>query len=95
MFIQSADTIFIVGAGFSHHAGLPLTNNFTEAMLEAREFGSGPSRMMVDFLSKFIHDAFDHHQSEREAMARFGGCLHLRRSSSKFWAPSGKHIFAG
>lgn len=29
-------------------------------MLEAREFGRGPSRIMVDFLSRFIHDAFDH-----------------------------------
>lgn len=55
-----AKTVFIVGAGFSHHAGLPLTNQFTEAMLEARGFGTGPSRLMVDFLSKFIHDAFDH-----------------------------------
>jgi hypothetical protein len=56
----SAKTVFVVGAGFSHHAGLPLTNKFTEAILEAREFGQGPSRITVDFLSKFIHDAFDH-----------------------------------
>jgi hypothetical protein len=26
-------TVFIVGAGFSHHAGLPLTGGFTEAIL--------------------------------------------------------------
>lgn len=56
----AVETIIIVGAGFSHHAGLPLTAGFTEAMLEAREYESGPSRIMVDFLSKFIHDAFDH-----------------------------------
>ncbi len=56
----TAETVIVVGAGFSHHAGLPLTNSFTEAILEARDFGSGPSRIIVDFLSKFIHDAFDH-----------------------------------
>lgn len=55
-----AETVFVVGAGFSHHAGLPLTNRFTEAMLEARQFGGGLSRMMVDFLTRFIHDDFDH-----------------------------------
>lgn len=37
-----------------------MTCDFTEAILEAREFGSGPSRLMVEFLSRFIHDAFDH-----------------------------------
>src|SRR5208337_5437495 len=57
---SSVDTIFIVGAGFSHHANLPLTNRFSEAILEAREFGRGPSRIIVDFLTKFIHDTFDH-----------------------------------
>ncbi len=56
----SATTAIVVGAGFSCHAGLPLTNSFTEAILEAREFGKGPSRILVDFLSRFIHDAFDH-----------------------------------
>jgi hypothetical protein len=54
------ETVFIVGAGFSHHAGLPLTSGLTEAMLEAREFGHGRSRIIVDFLSEFIHDVFDH-----------------------------------
>jgi hypothetical protein len=56
----SVDTVFVVGAGFSHHAGLPLTSKFTEAILEARKFGSGPSRIMVEFLSNFIRDAFNH-----------------------------------
>lgn len=56
----NVDTAFIVGAGFSHHAGLPLTSEFTKAILEAREFRGGPSRIMVDFLSRFIRDSFDH-----------------------------------
>jgi hypothetical protein len=56
----NVETAVIVGAGFSHHAGLPLTSKFTEAILEAREFSSGPSYMTVEFLSYFIRDAFDH-----------------------------------
>jgi hypothetical protein len=56
----NVDTVFIVGAGFSYHAGLPVASRFTEAILEAREYKHGPSRIIVDFLSKFIHDAFDH-----------------------------------
>ena len=59
------ETAYIVGAGFSHHAGLPLTSAFTDAILEAREFGGGSSRLMVEFLSKFIREAFD--QSTRAA----------------------------
>lgn len=54
------DTLFITGAGFSHHAGLPLTGQFTEAILEAREYHGGPSRAMVEFLGRFIREAFDH-----------------------------------
>lgn len=54
------ETVFIVGAGFSHHAGLPLTRKFTEAILEARNFRRGPSRIVVDFLSEFIHETFHH-----------------------------------
>ena len=54
------ETVFVVGAGFSSYAGLPLTSGFTEAILEARELGRGPSRLIVDFLTTFIHDAFDH-----------------------------------
>jgi hypothetical protein len=53
-------TVFIVGAGFSHYAGLPLTSKFTDALLEARDYTEGPSRILVEFLSLFIHDAFGH-----------------------------------
>src|SRR5260370_40550852 len=60
MAIGTIETIFIVGAGFSHHAGLPLTNRFTEAILEARRFDSGLSKLLVEFLSRFVHDTFDH-----------------------------------
>jgi hypothetical protein len=53
-------TVYIVGAGFSSYAGLPLTNGFTRAMLAARDFKSGPSKLIVDYVSRFIHDCFGH-----------------------------------
>jgi len=56
----NVETVYIVGAGFSHHAGLPLTSGFREAILEAREFRGGLSRVMVEFLTEFIRDVSDH-----------------------------------
>lgn len=56
---RMVETVFVVGAGFSHHAGLPLTSTFTEAVLEGRGFRSGVSRLMVEFLTQFIRDTFD------------------------------------
>ncbi|HWR17722.1 MAG TPA: hypothetical protein VN577_23030 [Terriglobales bacterium] len=53
-------TAYILGAGFSHYAGLPLQSDFTKELLAARDYGSGPSRAMVGFLDRFIHDVFDH-----------------------------------
>jgi hypothetical protein len=53
-------TVYIVGAGFSSYAGLPLTTGFTKAILDARRFDEGPSRLIVDFVSKFIRESFDH-----------------------------------
>src|SRR5580700_1642043 len=69
MFNRNVETAYVVGAGLSHHAGLPLTTKFTEALLEARDFSGGPSRMLVDFLSDFIYHAFGH----------------SRRASAKYW----------
>ena len=57
--VYKYDNVFIVGAGFSSYAGLPLQSNFTESLLEARSM-RGQSRIIVDFLSKFVHAAFDH-----------------------------------
>jgi len=36
------ETVFIIGAGFSRHAGLPITTGFTTAILEARGKHPGP-----------------------------------------------------
>lgn len=56
-------TAYILGAGFSHYAGLPLQAEFTKELLAARDFGSGPSRAMVDYLDRFVHRVFDHSKS--------------------------------
>ncbi|MGB9122994.1 MAG: hypothetical protein WCE73_20435, partial [Candidatus Angelobacter sp.] len=51
-------TAYIVGAGLSHYAGLPLQAGFTKAILAARDFKPGPSRKMVELLDNFVHDVF-------------------------------------
>jgi hypothetical protein len=53
-------TAYILGAGFSHYAGLPLQAEFTKELLAARNFGPGPSRAMVKYLDKFVQRVFDH-----------------------------------
>lgn len=65
---RGIETVFIVGAGFSSYAGLPLTTGFTEAILEGRDSKSSLSRMIVDFLATFIHDTFGH---SRTASAKY------------------------
>lgn len=57
---KSIKTAYIVGAGFSKYAGLPLTAGFTEAMLAARDYGGGPSKLIVDYVSRFIRETFNH-----------------------------------
>src|SRR5271165_4914243 len=59
MSAKQIKTVYIVGAGFSGYAGLPLTNGFTDAILAARRFEGGPSKLTVDFVSHFIRDSFD------------------------------------
>ena len=63
------DHLFIVGAGFSHYAGLPLTNDFTQKLLDVAHLKtSGPSALIVKFLQQFVQDTFDHKPG---AAARF------------------------
>jgi hypothetical protein len=55
------DHLFIVGAGFSRYAGLPLTNDFTMKLLDVAQFQEGgPSALTVRFLRQFVYDVFDH-----------------------------------
>jgi hypothetical protein len=55
----SIDTLFIVGAGFSKYAGLPLQADFTEALLKTGQTKS-PSEPLVLHLREFVSRIFDH-----------------------------------
>lgn len=55
------NNVFIVGAGFSFHAGLPLTGNFTRALLDVSGLKEdGPSTLQVNLLKDFVRKAFKH-----------------------------------
>ncbi len=54
-----AEVAFILGAGFSTYAGLPLVSDFTDEMLQP-DSEEEPSDDLIQFLKQFIHDAFDH-----------------------------------
>jgi hypothetical protein len=57
--------VYIVGAGFSMYAGLPLQLAFTEALLEPRGSISHPMHPLITHLGRFVHDAFDHNVSAK------------------------------
>jgi hypothetical protein len=61
--MKSVEVAYILGAGLSTYAGLPLQSEFTAALLEGRDYSRGPSKTLVDFLSAFIHGAFDHSET--------------------------------
>lgn len=51
--------LFIVGAGFSFNAGLPLAGDFTKAMLDVKNLKlGGPSNDIVKHLSAFVETTF-------------------------------------
>jgi NAD-dependent SIR2 family protein deacetylase len=52
--------VFIVGAGFSLYAGIPLQMDFTDALLSGRGEASGNSGKIVHHLREFVNRAFDH-----------------------------------
>jgi hypothetical protein len=84
-----ADTVIIVGAGFSHYAGLPLTYKFTDALLEARAHRGGPSKTLVEFLSAFIHETFGHSST---AAAKYWPSLEDIFTCVDLSANSGHHL---
>jgi hypothetical protein len=57
--------VYIVGAGFSKYAGLPLQSDFTEALLASRSDRAHPMHPLISHLETFIHDAFDHSESAK------------------------------
>ena len=51
-------TVFIVGAGFSANAGLPLQSGFTKLFLKAEGFKRGRSRYLMPLLRSFVSETF-------------------------------------
>jgi hypothetical protein len=59
--------VYIVGAGFSHYAGLPLQRDFTRAILSAEKFkGSSASKHIVEYLKKFVYRTFGPRRSAKD-----------------------------
>jgi len=58
------ENLFILGAGFSKNAGLPLQNEFTERLLHAGD-DKDSTRVVVPFLRQFIAKAFGHLESAK------------------------------
>jgi len=86
---MSRTHVYIVGAGFSQYAGLPLQAGFTEALLEPRADEEYPMRPLINHLEKFVHDAFDHNES---AKARFWPNLEDVFTNIDMAANTGHHL---
>ncbi len=83
--------VYIVGAGFSQYAGLPLQAKFTEALLEPRADENYALRPLIDRLSGFVHKAFDHNES---ANAKYWPELEDVFTNIDLAANSGHHLGA-
>jgi hypothetical protein len=56
--MSETKTVFVVGAGFSKNAGLPIQSEFTELMLAAVTHRRGNRRRLMPALAKFVKDIF-------------------------------------
>ena len=66
--MTKTEHLFIVGAGFSRHAGLPLTTEFTEKLLDLKGLKKDdPSSLLVPFLRDFVNNTFGHGPSSNPA----------------------------
>jgi hypothetical protein len=81
--------VYIVGAGFSKHAGLPLQKDFTEALLAPREDEDHPMQGLTRYLGKFVHHAFGHMES---AKAKFWPNLEDLFTNIDLAANTGHHL---
>jgi hypothetical protein len=57
--VRNLDDIFVLGAGFSANAGLPVQSEFTERLIYAGT-DKDPTRAVVPFLRSFIAKTFGH-----------------------------------
>jgi hypothetical protein len=81
--------VYIVGAGFSKHAGLPLQSDFTKALLEPRASESHPMRPLAEHLGGFVNKAFDH---KKDANAKFWPTLEDVFTNIDLAANTGHHL---
>jgi hypothetical protein len=56
---ENATSVFVVGAGYSSYAGIPLQMCFTDALLSGRGEASGNSGKIVQHVRKFVNRAFN------------------------------------
>jgi SIR2-like domain len=50
--------LFIVGAGFSRNAGLPLATEFTQKLLDVPKLKNAPSEILVECMRSFVDEVF-------------------------------------
>jgi hypothetical protein len=81
--------VYIVGAGFSKYAGLPLQADFTAALLEPRKDKSYVLLPLVDHLGKFVNRVFDHKET---ANAKFWPELEDVFTNIDLAANTGHHL---
>jgi hypothetical protein len=81
--------VYIVGAGFSMYAGLPLQENFTEALLAPRDVASHPMHPLIAHLGEFVHDVFNH---KRSAKAQYWPNLEDVFTNIDLAANTGHHL---
>jgi len=81
--------VYIVGAGFSLHAGLPLQAEFTKALLETPKKAAHDIAPLTTYLGEFVHDVFDH---KRTANAKFWPQLEDVYTNIDLAANTGHHL---
>ncbi|MGD0126919.1 MAG: hypothetical protein ABSF46_16290 [Terriglobia bacterium] len=87
--MPNVEVAYILGAGFSKYAGLPLQSQFTEELLRARQYEEGPSKALVEFLSGFIYEVFDH---SKKAEAKYWPALEDIFTCIDLSANTGHHL---
>src|ERR1700737_3507054 len=85
------DHVFILGAGFSLYAGLPLQRDFTAALLSGRGRENGSSGLVVRYLRKFVSRAFNH---KVDARAKYWPALEDIFTCVDLSANTGHHLGA-
>jgi len=81
--------VYIVGAGFSLHAGLPLQAQFTRELLEKPPKKNLDITALTTYLGEFVHDVFDH---DKAATAKFWPELEDVFTSIDLAANTGHHL---